>query len=33
MCLACSTAESNSYAKNEKQVDYSSNEDYNNSTY
>ena len=32
MCLACSIAE-NAYAKNEKQADYSANEDYNSSTY
>lgn len=33
MCLACSIAEGNSYAKNEKQVDYSANQDYNNLSY
>ena len=34
MCLACSIAEGNHYAKNEKQVDYT-NQDYNsaNSNY
>ena len=33
MCLACSIAEGNVYAKNEKQIDYSANQDYNSSTY
>jgi len=33
MCLACSIAEGSAYAKNEKQVDYSANQDYNNQTY
>ena len=32
MCLACSIAEGNTYAKNEKQIDYTT-QDYNNSTY
>ena len=32
MCLACSIAE-NAYTKNEKQMDYSVNQDYNNQTY
>ncbi len=31
MCLACSIAEGNPYAKNEKEVDYSSNQEYNSS--
>lgn len=29
MCLGCSIAEGNHYAKNEKQVDYSANQEYN----
>ncbi len=33
MCLACSVAESNPNAKNEKQIDYSVNKDYSNQTY
>ena len=33
MCLACSIAEGNPNAKNEKQIDYSSNQEYNSSTY
>ena len=33
MCLACSISEGNPNAKNEKQIDYSSNEEYNSSTY
>ena len=32
MCLACSIAE-RTYSKNEKQIDYSANQDYNNQTY
>ena len=31
MCLACKTAEGNTYAKNEKQVDYSASQDHNSS--
>ncbi len=33
MCLACEVAENKSYSKNEKQADYSANQDYNNQTY
>ena len=33
MCLACSIAEGNPNAKNEKNVDYSANQDYNGSSY
>ena len=33
MCLACSIAESNPNVKNEKQIDYSANQNYNNQTY
>ena len=33
MCLACSIAEENAYAKSEKQIDYSANQDYNSSAY
>ena len=31
MCLACSIAEGNAYSKNEKQVNYFANQDYNSS--
>jgi len=33
MCLVCSIAEGNAYAKNEKKFDYSDNQDYDNPTY
>ena len=34
MCLACSMAEGNTYAKKEKQIDYETNQEYNaNSAY
>ena len=32
MCLACSIAES-AYSKQEKQIDYSANQEYNNQSY
>ena len=33
MCLACATAESAYSKKQEQQIDYSSNQEYNNKTY
>jgi len=33
MCLACSIAEGNPNAKNEKNIDYSANQDYNGQAY
>jgi len=33
MCLACAVAEGKSYAKNEKQIDYSSDKEYHGVAY
>ena len=33
MCLGCAVAEGNTYAKNEKQAEYSANEEYNSPAY